>query len=256
MAKQSPSQDQEPRRSFYAVIPADVLYDSRLKPNEKLLYAQITGLTSSEGYCWATNEYLAKLFTCGGKQVNAKTVSAWIAHLKECGHIKTQIVSKNGVVIGRHIYIKSALPTIPDTADIGDSPYPQKNGYDSIKSGNPYPQKNGIEYIHPITNTPSVQGDVLFDRFWAAWPRKDGKKQALAAWRKAQIKPELLDKILAAIERQSIALRWTPERRQYIPLPATWINGERWNDEVSAQHSQQESTQAPQAPAERRFRIT
>jgi len=47
------------RISYYAVIPATVLFNERLKANEKLLYAVITALSNKEGYCYASNKYLA-----------------------------------------------------------------------------------------------------------------------------------------------------------------------------------------------------
>ena len=47
--------------SYYAIIPAEVRY-SNLKPNAKLLYGEITALSSKEGYCFATNNYFAKLY--------------------------------------------------------------------------------------------------------------------------------------------------------------------------------------------------
>ena len=45
--------DEEIQRiGYYAVIPATVLFNERLKPNEKLLYALITALSNKEGYCY------------------------------------------------------------------------------------------------------------------------------------------------------------------------------------------------------------
>lgn len=43
------------RPSYFAVIPASVRYDERLKPSEKILYAEITALINIKGYCYATN---------------------------------------------------------------------------------------------------------------------------------------------------------------------------------------------------------
>lgn len=39
------------RIGYFAVIPATVLFNNELKPNEKLLYALITALSNKEGYC-------------------------------------------------------------------------------------------------------------------------------------------------------------------------------------------------------------
>ena len=59
-------------RSYYAIIPANVRYDQRLKPNTKLLYGEITALCNERGFCWAGNEYFADLYG-----VNKETISRW-----------------------------------------------------------------------------------------------------------------------------------------------------------------------------------
>ena len=47
------------RPNYYAIIPADVRYDKRLKPIERLLYGEITCLSNKEGYCFASSNYFA-----------------------------------------------------------------------------------------------------------------------------------------------------------------------------------------------------
>ena len=75
--------------SYYAVIPANVRYDTRLTANEKLLYGEITCLSQKEGYCWASNKYFAELY-----DVSTRTVSKWVNHLIECGYICSELVYK------------------------------------------------------------------------------------------------------------------------------------------------------------------
>jgi len=66
-----------------------------------------------------------------------------------------------------------------------------------------------------------------FDEFWILYPRKDGKKPSWDKFKK--LKSNLLPTILAAVKRQSLNPDWVGT---FIPMPLTWINQERWNDEA------------------------
>ncbi|MBI4063485.1 MAG: hypothetical protein HY401_04200 [Elusimicrobia bacterium] len=72
-----------------------------------------------------------------------------------------------------------------------------------------------------------------FDVFWQAYPRHVGKQSAIKAWGKLKPAPEPLKKILEALERQKQSEQWQREGGRFIPHPATWINGKRWEDEIS-----------------------
>ena len=88
--------------NFYGIMPADVRYDKNLKPMEKILYTEITALTNSKGYCFATNSYFAELY-----EVHKNTVGNWISNLEKQGYIKTVLIYKNGTkeISERRIYI-------------------------------------------------------------------------------------------------------------------------------------------------------
>lgn len=70
-------------QAYYAILPASVRYDNRLKASEKLIYCELTCLCKKEGYCWATNAYFANLYG-----VSKETVSRWFSNLQDCGYIK------------------------------------------------------------------------------------------------------------------------------------------------------------------------
>lgn len=69
-----------------------------------------------------------------------------------------------------------------------------------------------------------------FDEFWKVWPKREAKKDALRAWNKVRD----ADKIAALNALPNHVARWQREgrARNHIPHPATWLNGERWDDEL------------------------
>ena len=124
---------------YYSVIPATVLYNKELKANEKLLYAIITSLACKEGYCFASNQYLAEKL-----DVNPKTISSWISDLKDKNFVIVELIrNENKQIIQRRIYIN-------------DVPYPLNNGYQyQSKNGQAIHQKvehNNIRNNNKINN--------------------------------------------------------------------------------------------------------
>lgn len=80
----------------------------------------------------------------------------------------------------------------------------------------------------------SRRGDTLtaerFETFWTAYPRKDAKKAAQRAFEKLNPDADLLGVLLNAITRHQQTRQWRDGVR---PHAATWLNQERWTDEVS-----------------------
>lgn len=71
-----------------------------------------------------------------------------------------------------------------------------------------------------------------FSAFWTAYPLKVGKKDATHAWAKLAPSAELLTVILAALDQHKRSAQWTKQAGEFIPNPASWLNGEKWNDEL------------------------
>ncbi len=78
-------------KGLYAVIPANVRYDTKLKDKAKLLYGEISALSNEKGYCWASNKYFAELYS-----VSITTISLLIKNLIDRGYLKSEIVYKEG----------------------------------------------------------------------------------------------------------------------------------------------------------------
>lgn len=71
-----------------------------------------------------------------------------------------------------------------------------------------------------------------FELFWKAYPKKRAKEAARRAFKKVKPDEELFNRILEAIGRARTSSEWRKENGQYIPNPATWLNGGCWDDEI------------------------
>ena len=88
------------KSNYFAIIPAEVRYDKDLRPNEKLLYGEITALTKQTGECWASNNYFSELYN-----VKSNAIAVWIRHLKEKGYIDIEYKYKGKEIQQRIIKI-------------------------------------------------------------------------------------------------------------------------------------------------------
>lgn len=77
---------------------------------------------------------------------------------------------------------------------------------------------------------PLVELEALpsFEDFWVLYPRHEAKKDARKAWERVDAARHV--EILTALAA------WRPyllaRESSFIPLPATWLRGERWEDEL------------------------
>lgn len=99
----------KPKKSYYAIIPANVRYDSQVRPNAKLLYGEITALCNEKGYCWASNQYFADLYS-----VSKQSISAWIKELIDNGYITSDLIYKEGSKEILNRYIRIAVHPIQE----------------------------------------------------------------------------------------------------------------------------------------------
>jgi hypothetical protein len=68
-----------------------------------------------------------------------------------------------------------------------------------------------------------------FELFWQAYPKKRGKGYALKAWQKNGHPG--IDRILEVLTRAKAHPDWIKQRGQFIPNPASWLNGKCWEDD-------------------------
>ena len=83
--------------------------------------------------------------------------------------------------------------------------------------------------IEPYTSSKDDEVNYYFDQLWEMYPRKVGKGQARKAYVTASKKIDFFD-LLPKLEAYVSTL--DGKDKQYMPHLATWLNGERWADEV------------------------
>jgi hypothetical protein len=84
----------------------------------------------------------------------------------------------------------------------------------------------------------SADKSPSFLEFWTVYPRKEAKATAARAWQKMAPtvggEVRLLGLVKTALAWQSQSVDWKKEGGKFIPQPATYLNGGRWNDEPTS----------------------
>lgn len=104
-----------------------------------------------------------------------------------------------------------------------------------------------VENTSPILPAPTAKEDKpkekkpssqalakSFESFWADYPKKRAKQDALKVWKSIAPSKELAAKITAALAEQKASEDWQREGGKFIPYPATWLRGGQWEDEVTS----------------------
>lgn len=237
--------------NYYSILTANVRYDRKLKANEKLLFSEITALANKSGYCTATNNYFANLY---GK--SKTTISNWINHLKERGYLKVYLEKDGSQIIGRKLY-----PVAEPVKENKDTPVKEKDNTPIKENDNTYSKKKqeGIKenFKHPIKekfkenitsiNNTSINNNIRasdnaqaqipkeltqtqiieieFEKLWALYPRKQGKKSALRhykAWRKAD-KTHTYELMLSKLTNYLKYRKIKGISLEFTPYGSTWF---------------------------------
>lgn len=119
------------------------------------------------------------------------------------------------------------LPTSGDDGPKFGHPDDSRDLRDSLDAGEGEKGRRGEGEKHSAT--PASQPD-LFDAFWDAYPRKVGKAAAEKAWPKA-VKKLDAERLVKAAGYWAGLWQHAKTDKQFIPHPATWLNGKRWDDE-------------------------
>lgn len=99
MSRNEESDKTVKRSNWDSLLPAAVRYDSRLKGDAKILYSEILLLSNKAGYCYATDQHLAALFS-----KTRVTINGYVKSLEKHGYIKIETTRQGKRVTERRIY--------------------------------------------------------------------------------------------------------------------------------------------------------
>lgn len=230
---------------YWAVIPATVRYDEVIPPNAKLLYAEISSLTGTDGYCWASNEYFQRNFG-----FSERTVRNLLESLRKAGYIRIE----NGSSRKRRIYAG-----MNPLAELNKETNPAKNcRVDESEPGKNLPgnpekicRDTNIENNNIPPKAP--QGACVpdwkperFAKFWEFYrphDRRGNKRRAIRAWDK--LKPD--DGVLREMAQGLMLLMATDEWERGIGIPhvSSFLSGRYWEDALENREEETFSGWAP-----------
>lgn len=134
----------------------------------------------------------------------------------------------------------------------------ERNKNNGLKGGRPkakVTQNNPVGYSGTQNNPKEPDNDsdsdskndsdiinISFDKFYASYPRKIGKEAARKSFSK--IKESEYETIIRSVAEFSQFHENRGTEKQYIPHPATWLNGRRWEDDLSAEEIHKHPSQA------------
>lgn len=231
-----PAQE-EPRIAGYTILTSEILLAPDITDGQKILLGLITGLTRNRGFCYASNEFLAKHL---GKTNGA--ISNSISDLVDKEYL-IRIVERNdrNEVISRKLAVrtmsKEAIQLVTPPHQIMETPPHQMMDTSPLNSGsnntntNTLIVKNKKNNKLTYTSEKSLFGEIEqkeFERFYTLYDKKVSKDDALRAWKK--LKASDIEAIFANVQAYVAS---TPEK-QYRPNPASYLNGRKWLDEIIA----------------------
>lgn len=205
------------RDGNFITIPSFMVKDLKLKGSELLIYAIIYGFTQAENQRYTGSlQYLAD-WTNTTKQSVINNLKSLIAK----GLVVKKEAFKNNIKF--YEYYSKNLNEVLKKVE-----YP-------IKKSLPNNIDNTI-----VDNNNSINS--LFDEVWEQYPRKQGKKEARAAFERVIKKGVDFKAIKDGVYRYSEYVKGYRIDTKYIKQGSTFFRGECWNDEFVPNKKQEKAS--------------
>lgn len=198
-----------------------------IPPHAKLVYVYLEGRLNEQGICWPSHATAAS--EIGVSEASVKRAVSW---LRDNDLV---VVTRKSKGYGTfNIYeLPKRLPVHLQPKDHDDLLGPKDQ--DEVPKGqeDPY-QKVTVTYKEePLEEQPMEEEPLSrFDEFWNVYDKKTGKKTAARRYEAALKKRGVTEQLL--IDAAGEYIDWQKSQGKHPEFtkdPATWLNGEHWNDE-------------------------
>jgi len=212
-------------------IPAIVAHDKVLlkkAPKAILLFGEIYSMLNVTGKFYMSNNTLAERLDC-----SRQSIINYINLLKKQGYIETENVTdtETKAITGRMItlggVVKQNLLGWSNEFDGGS-----KTGFTQRKHSNRTSNTND-QNSKKISQSGIKQLEEDFNKLWKLYPRKEGKKKAFEAYKRAIKNGTTNKEIQTGIVNYLTQIKVQGTDKKYIKQGSTWFNGECWNDEYN-----------------------
>jgi len=157
----------------------------------------------------------------------------WLKELKDAG---VYSVTDEGVIYSRRMVDDEGDTTTSKAKKVKkDSPRTRARAEDEDEYVNKtYKTKRSIEdALH--ANRISYDNYPMFKNFWKIYPPRNGvrqnKREAFISWIFLKLE-DRGDLIIEAVNKLKDTESWSKENGRFVPMATTFLNGNRWEDEV------------------------
>lgn len=193
-------------------------------PTRKLVLLKLADQANDNGYCWPSKETIAR--HC---EVHKKTVQKLIAELEGLGYLSIQHRRDGTTNLSNAYYLHWGVGAQDSQGGLQHSQgwehtTPRVGAQDSPEPSEEPSNTNP----HPMNG----KGGSLSDRFeewWQHYPKKRAKAECQKKWRRKGLHKRADELIADVQKRKAQDAQWV---RGYAPYPLTYLNQERWEDEI------------------------
>lgn len=225
------------RKKGYTIVYNSVLKDTRLDLKTKGFFAVMMSFPDE----WEYN--IKGLSAVMG--IGRDAVHKCLKQLEEAGYLMRE-QTRDGGRFSENVYVLMEESSSPCT----EKPYTEKPSTETPYTENPHQYNkqviNSSNNIPPIVpqdggrrrkpkKEPKKTADwkpERFEAFYAVYPWKTHRQEAIRAWDELKPSDELLDVMSVGLARQMASEEW--QRGIGIPHPSTWLNNRRWEDQPKA----------------------